>query len=224
MTSFRIYILILILTSGVFCVKKKNTLDKINFQETTHQIVNYKNSFIRICKPKNEGENGQRIQIFNNKLEIIDEIECLLPYPKVYINYDSIIIKYLIFASEENAFKGLFKYYENKYQMLGGLKIYYKYQTILGSELSESILFDNYTISDNNILFFESKRIVYKTKLNNIFLSNNGFYYYTIKDNIKIVKSIIPVNNQLYNKNIEDIINWGMYNSPVIFYPLYHCI
>ena len=198
MKSFSFPNIILISLLFFSCNSKNEIIELKDLMETTHQIVFYKDNIIRVLKPKIEGECCSRIQLLNKKLELIDEIECLEPYPSIKIEYDNIIICYSIFKSDEHAFIGGYEYYKDKFKMLGNYKLSYKLQYIFTTTLGVDTWIDSIQHNGHIVAFYRFGHIVAERSIQELFYENHYFYSVRLHDSVREILYFKPDNNEVY--------------------------
>lgn len=200
-----IYIGVIIFSCS--CITRKDILELSNLIETTHQIVLYNDNLIRIEKPNIDGECCKKIQLLNKKLEIIDEIDCLEPYPSVSIENDSIIVTYYIYESEEKLFEGGYAHFKNKFSTIGNYELYYMIQHIHGSMLGNNVSVDSIHYNGSSVLVYNNNNLIDKKKLEEIFFMTDYFYSIDFHDGIREQRNYKPVSVELYQDFMLSLIN-----------------
>ncbi len=173
--------------------------------ETTHQIVFYKDNIIRVKKPKSDGECCSKVQLLNKQFEVINEVDCLEPYPSILIENDSIIICYSIFKSDEHAFNGEYEYNKDKFKMLGNYKLSYKLQYIFATTLGVDIFVDSIERNGQNVTFLKDRKIIAVRSVQDLFYTNNYFYSFNIQDSIRETINFKPINDDLFVRFFEQL-------------------
>jgi hypothetical protein len=180
------------------CNSKIRKIEVQDLMETTYQIVFYKDIIIRVCKPEIEGECCSSVQLLNKHLEVIDEIDCLEPYPSIKIENDSLIICYSIFKSDEYAFRGGIEYFKDKFQMLGNLKLSYKIQYIFATTLGVDTSVDSIQRNGEIVTFYRYSQVVAIRRIEELFYKNHYFYSFRFQDSIRETLNFKPINNEIY--------------------------
>lgn len=187
------------------CNTKINQIELHDLMETTHQIVFYDNNIVRVRKPEVDGECCSSIQLLNKQFEVVNEIDCLEPYPSILIENDSLIICYSIFKSDEYAFKGGYEYNKEKYQKIGNYKLKYKLRYIFATTLGVDIYFDSIERNGQNITFLRDSQIVARRSIHDLFYENHYFYSFSLQDSIRETINFKPINDDLFVRFFEQL-------------------